>query len=176
MNTAQKTIQPIRAFLVLSLIFLGLGVQAVAIPPSGELVNPYEKAPIVFQIGESPELFESLSSIYAQPLITACNEDMNEAFSHWLTLFKDLENFAIDREFNINGVKIWIKVFWNPDGLIDHMAFHLKPNSKNIDVQAFSLILEEFVSTYQLKVQSDAPFSHYGSASFPTMYRRIISE
>ncbi|MEM6831633.1 MAG: hypothetical protein AAF551_14075 [Bacteroidota bacterium] len=176
MNTAQKTILPIQAFLMLTLISLFQGVQAAAIPPTEDLLNPYDKSPVVFQIGESPDLFEALSATYSQPLITACTEDMNVAFGHWLTLFKDLEAYAIDQEFDIEGVKVWIKVFWSPEGLIDHMAFHLKPNSKNIDVRAFSMILEQFASSYQLQVKSDVPFSHYGSASFPTMYRRVISE
>lgn len=150
-------------------------VVANAIPPSDDQIS-FKKTPVVFQIGESPDLFETLSSKYNQPLITACSEDMNVAFDHWLDLFKGLERYAVENDFDINGVKVWVKVFWSADGFIDHLAFHLKPNSKNIDLKAFTILLEGFSSSYRLDLQSEQGFSHYGSASFPTMYRRIVSE
>ena len=132
--------------------------------------------PSVFLIGDNPDLFERLSGIYNKTLIDACEDDMDLAFRNWMEQLMALEDYATENEFEINGTKLWIKIFWGESGTVDHLAFHLKPNSRNIDIKSLTNFLEGFVTGYRLPVTHTSKFSHYSSASFPTFYKRALSE
>jgi len=49
-----------------------------------------------------------------------------------------------------------------------HIGFYLKPNSKNLDRKEFAAFLKSFVNNYSFPHTFNEPFSHYGSAGFPT--------
>lgn len=123
-----------------------------------------------FLIGENEEHFESLVIEHGEQLLNVCNNSMDKAYNSWVSLLKDLEGFADDREFDLKGTKIWINVFWNADGSIRNIVYYPKPNSKNMDFALLSDFLSDFASSYQFTLTNEKPFSHYGSASFPTFY------
>ena len=123
-----------------------------------------------FLIGENEEHFELLVSEHSEQLLNVCNNSMDKAYESWVALLKDLEGFASDREFDLNGTKIWINIFWNADGSVRNIVYYPKPNSKNMDFELLSNFLSEFASSYQFALKNEKPFSHYGSASFPTFY------
>jgi len=121
-----------------------------------------------FLIGESEEHFKLLVTEHSDQLLIVCNNSMDKAYDYWVSLLKDLEGFADDRNFDLKGTKIWINVFWNADGSIRNIVYYPKPNSKNMDFSLLSSFLSDFASSYQFTLSNDRPFSHYGSASFPT--------
>ena len=123
-----------------------------------------------FLIGENEKHFESLVSEHGEQLLNVCNNSMDKAYKSWVSLLKDLEGFADDRKFDLKGTKIWINVFWNADGSIRNIVYYPKPNSKNMDFSLLSDFLSDFASNYQFTLTNERPFSHYGSASFPTFY------
>ncbi len=123
-----------------------------------------------FLIGENEEHFELLVTEHSEQLLNVCNNSMDKAYDAWVNLLKDLEGFAEDRNFDLKGTKIWINVFWNTDGSIRNIVYYPKPNSKNMDFSLLSSFLADFVASYQFALTNDKPFSHYGSASFPTFY------
>ena len=123
-----------------------------------------------FLIGENEKHFESLVSEHGEQLLNVCNNSMDKAYISWVSLLKDLEGFADDRKFDLKGTKIWINVFWNADGSIRNIVYYPKPNSKNMDFSLLSDFLSDFASNYQFTLTNERPFSHYGSASFPTFY------
>lgn len=123
-----------------------------------------------FLIGENEEHFEALVAEHGEQLLNVCKNSMDKAYESWVSLLKDLEGFADDRHFDLKGTKIWINVFWNADGSIRNIVYYPKPNSKNMDFALLSDFLSDFASSYQFALTNDRPFSHYGSASFPTFY------
>jgi len=123
-----------------------------------------------FLIGENEKHFESLVSEHGEQLLNVCKNNMNKAYKLWVSLLKDLERFANDKEFDLKGTKIWINLFWNADGSIRNIVYYPKPNSKNMDFALLSDFLSDFAFSYQLALTNETPFSHYGSASFPTFY------
>ncbi len=161
-----------------ALLGISLSIQAnneaIFCPPDKEYNDG--QSPTVFLIGENTETFEKLSGKYETTLITACNGEMGDAYRKWMELMIALETYAEDNDFDINGSKMWIKFFWGEDGTIDHIAYHLKPNSRNIDTKSLTNLLEGFVAHYQMPVKFEYKFSHYASASFPTFYKRALSE
>ena len=124
--------------------------------------------PKAFIVGEYEELYESLVVEHNELLLTVCSNSMDKAYENWVHLLSDLERYAEDQGFDIKGTKIWINFFWNTDGTIKHIVYYPKPNSKNMDFQLLSDFLSGFADNYQFILTNEKPFSHYGSASFPT--------
>jgi hypothetical protein len=129
--------------------------------------------PNVFIIGNEPKAFESLSLEYSTLLITACNDDLDLAFNNWVGLMGAIEDFAASKNYDIKGVKLWMKIFWGPNGKIDHIAYHPKPTSRNINTDGLTQILEQFMLSYRFPITFNGKYSHYGSGSFPVFHRTI---
>lgn len=124
--------------------------------------------PKVFQIGEYEEQYGLLYEIYHDILLTVCNDDMNLAFDKWMNMISEMEVYANKIDFDLNGVKIWLKVFWNEDGTIRYLSYYRKPNSRNIDPAELSAFLSSFMNVYQMRQKSTVKYTHNGSAQFPT--------
>ncbi len=72
--------------------------------------------PEVFQIGEHEEAFEALSFTYNTSLLAACDENMDMAYKKWLDMLQSLESFGHSNGVDLNGVKMWLNVFWDKNG------------------------------------------------------------
>jgi hypothetical protein len=127
------------------------------------------KKPRVFLIDENEILYEELTTEYNTFLLTACDNDMNKAINVWNKTLEQMQNYAIRWNYNekIVGVKIWIRLFCNKKGRIQHIAYAVKPGSRNVDTEIFSKFLERFLRVYRLNVRTNKKFSHYHSISFP---------
>jgi|AntRauTorckE5430_2_1112549.scaffolds.fasta_scaffold04831_2 hypothetical protein len=130
--------------------------------------------PAVFQIGQLPTAFEILSGDYETALLEVCDDDVKRAYAQWSMMLRAMENHAKVKGYNLKGVKMWLKVFWNEDGSIEHIAFHLKPGSKNVNTDILTSFLQGFMKTYQAGFKAEEPFSQYSSASFPTLPQLVF--
>lgn len=130
-----------------------------------------QRPPRVFVIDEKENelLFDQLSVEYDMSLINACDSDNDKAYQKWNGMLIAMERYAKlwRYEYDLKGVKIWIKIFCNKKGYIEHIAYTVKPSSKNIDTEVFSKFLTRFIQVYRLDIRAEKDFSHYGSASFP---------
>lgn len=124
----------------------------------------YEK---VSFIGDNEKLYEGLVNDCNQMLLNVANNNMDTAFSVWTDMFSKLESYAEEQGVDIKGAKIWVNLFWEPDGSIKQISYYPKPQSKNMDFEQLSLIMDSFAKEYKLPLVSDTCFTHYGSASFP---------
>lgn len=152
-------------------LFLALSVQVTAekqvlyLPDSG---LSQDTLPEVFMIGQNEFLYEELVAKCSVPLLTACQDSMDLAYRKWMEMLSDMETYADKSEFDIKGIKIWLNVFWNEEGNIDHLVYFPKPNSRNMDFELLTQFFDNFVDYYQMDKISSKCFSHYGSATFPT--------
>lgn len=128
--------------------------------------------PKVFLIGEYAEEFDLASAEYSLQLMEACNQDMNQAYFKWLSMLQEMEDYAETLDFEIKGVKMWIKVFWDTNGKIDHIAYYLKPNSRNVDLDELTAFFMSFMNQYEFPLITEEKFSNYGSAAFPIVSSR----
>lgn len=124
--------------------------------------------PQVFMIGEYESLYENLYDNYPGLLISESENDMEAAFNKWLNLIYSMEDKSRKNGPDLKGLKIWIHVFFNKSGKIDHIMFHKKPHSKNIQNEELRAFLQDFIKDYTLSVDAVENFMHSGSASFPT--------
>ena len=129
--------------------------------------------PKVFILGEHEKAYEQLNLNYSVMLLTACNGDMDFAYKKWLSMLNEMEAYGTLINYDIKGVKVWLNVFWNVDGTVKHIAYHLKQNSRNIDTAEFTAFLSSFINHYKFPLVTDKKYSHYGSASFPTHPRKL---
>ena len=132
--------------------------------------------PSVFKIGENESAYEALVTECSNPLLTVCQDSMDLAYRRWMTMLSEMEVFAEKSDFDIKGIKIWLNVFWSPNGEIKHLVYFPKPNSRNMDFDLLTKFLFNFVDNYQMESLDDYCFSHYGSAAFPTFADIYLKE
>lgn len=124
--------------------------------------------PKVFLLGNHEVAYEKLSEA-GTSLLAVCEDDFNAAHGKWNSLLKEMEAHADMVNYDIKGVKMWLHVFWDEKGKINHIAFYLKPNSRNVKTDEMTAFLTDFVNNYHLPTQSSTNFSHYSGAAFPTL-------
>ena len=140
------------------------------------LIQPDSTLPKVFIIGEHEKAFENLTLEHSTMLLSACEDNMDLAFEKWWSMIKEMEAYASLIGYDLKGIKMWVNVFWNQNGSIRHIAYHLKPNSKNVDTSELSAFFSSFMNHYSFPLITDIKYSHYGSAAFPTFPKRVSNE
>ncbi|MEL7021634.1 MAG: hypothetical protein AAGK47_08500 [Bacteroidota bacterium] len=123
--------------------------------------------PKVFMLGEHETAYEQLVAMHQTNLLTACENDMQGAFRKWVSMLQEIELYAQEVEYDISGVKFWLHVFWDTNGEIKHLAYHLRPNSRHVDTTQLSLFLTSFINQYRFPLTTERGYSHYSTAYFP---------
>lgn len=126
----------------------------------------------VFLLGEEEARYEQLTSIYSQTLLEATSGDIERALNGWLEMQQAMDAYAEQVNYDINGVKVWLHVFWAADGSIEHLGFLLRPDSRFVDQNELKAFFAGFIEQYRLPIQSNRKFSHYTGAAFPTLSKR----
>ncbi|MEM8523840.1 MAG: hypothetical protein AAGG68_04310 [Bacteroidota bacterium] len=133
---------------------------------------PTDFLPRIFQIGEYQVEYDVLVKNHDQELLEACDNDLKIAYGKLSSMFREMELYAENSSYDLKGVRLWLHIFWNQDGTIQYLAYHLRPNSKNIEIPAFEAFLLSFVENYQFPLLSEKSYTLYTSTSFPVYARR----
>lgn len=172
-----KRIRDMRLNRLLIFIFL-LGTQSnIATALNGSVAKTLPDSlnlPLVFIIGEHENEFNQLSLDHPILLLTACDDNMDLAYDKWLNMLEEMEAFSVLNDFDLKGIKMWINVFWGKDGSIQHIAYHLKPRSRNVDTRFLTAFLAEFAKSYRFPLVFSEKYSHYGTANFPVFPKRNV--
>lgn len=126
----------------------------------------------VFELGTDEQRYEQLTGSYSQSLLEATGGDITRAFESWLDMQQAIDTYAAEQNYDLNGVRMWLHVFWGPTGRIDQIGFLLRPDSRNVSAAEIKALLGGFAGRYTLPVQSGQRFSHYTGATFPTLSQR----
>lgn len=159
----------IRAFSSALLLLLVFQVQA----QTGNSGQADAKLPKVFLIGEHEQAFEKLTTGYEADLLKVCDNDMQNAFDKWIGMMEEMEAYAKLIEYDLDGVKAWFHVFWDTDGTIEHIAYYLRPNSRNVDLAEMNAFLSSFMNNYKFPMTTETKFHHYTGAAFPVYYKKV---
>lgn len=147
------------------LFFLLMGLPLVQ---ASELVDT-SKSP-VFQLGEDEAQLSILNAKYPALLIETYDGDMDKAYAQWQKVMLEMEKYAKSIDFNIQGVKMWINIYWSPEGKIDYIGYFLKPDSKNINTVEMNAFLKSFIRRDKVHATYSTGYFHNGSVSFPTHF------
>ena len=150
--------------LIIASVFIFFSPHKSLLGQNGKVLD----LPPVFLIGEYEEQYELLYEEYNEILLSVCHDDMYIAFNKWISMLNDLEVYAQSIDYDLHGVKLWLKVFWNKDGSIDHISYYPKPKSKKISFVEITALLKGFCKIYEPSITSEVKFTHHGSAQFPT--------
>lgn len=134
-------------------------------------LNADGELPKVFLIGQHEEEFEALTTSYDSDLLAVCDGDMNVAFKKWMSMMEEMEAYSKQIDYDMNGVKAWFHFFWAADGSIEHIAYYLRPNSKNLDLDEMNAFLTGFMNNYKFPLVTDAKYHHYTGANFPVFFQ-----
>ncbi len=137
-----------------------------------EILHEQTNLPRVFMIGEYEKPYESMSAGYDKMLLNAYGDDLTRAFYAWTSILMEMENYAREVHFDLSGLKLWMNVFINQDGTIQHIVYFPKPNSRNMEFELLTDFLNNFCKVYRFKDPLTVKCAHFGSASFPTFISR----
>jgi hypothetical protein len=132
-----------------------------------------DQLPAVFQLGENEQVYEQLTTDYSLTLLEVANFDAQSAFSNWLEMMLAMEAHADKIKFDMKGVKLWMHVFWNADGTIQHIGYMLRPDSRNVSALELSAFLKTFMKKYQFPLSGNKSFNHYTGANFPVYSEKV---
>jgi hypothetical protein len=164
----------IRLIFSTSVFFLALNV--LAAQPGATLTGAQDELPRVFVLGDHEAHYEELLASYEQSLLEVCELDVNQAFGIWISMVEELEAYADQIDYDINGVRAWFHVFFDSDGSVDYIAYHLKPQSRNVDLEEFSAFLTSFTNLYQVPLTTNAKYFNYTSVAFPSHFQQLNTE
>jgi hypothetical protein len=128
--------------------------------------------PVVFMLGQDDRAFDALKTEHDLQLLAVCRNDMEMTYYLWLQMMKHMESHAGKVGYDMNGIKLWIYVFYNKDGSVRHLGYHAKPQSRNFKPEEMTEFLTGFVKTYKLPLTADRNFQHYNVGFFPVMIEK----
>ena len=79
--------------------------------------------PAVFLIGEYEDRYLELSEQHPDMFMTVYKNNLDQAYKGWSELLMDIEDYAADLKFDIKGAKLWMNIYFNPDGTISNLHF-----------------------------------------------------
>ncbi|MCB0704673.1 MAG: hypothetical protein KDC34_05160 [Saprospiraceae bacterium] len=164
----------IRLIFSTSILFLALNSLQAQSFTSNPLAQ--DDLPKVFVLGDHEAQYEELLISYEQSLLQVCDLDMDKAFNVWMSMVEELEAYATTIDYDINGIRAWFHVFFDSDGSVDHIAFHLKPQSRNVDLDEFTAFLSSFINLYKVPMTTTNRYFNYTSVAFPSHYQQMKGE
>lgn len=121
----------------------------------------------VFNVNNDSKILEELSAEYKNSLFTASDTSFVKTAKNWKHTLAAMERYAQQINFNINGINMWIKVFWAEDGTIEYIAYYLSEKSINMNQVDFEAFLRSFMRNYQLPQTYRTKFSYDSRVMFP---------
>jgi hypothetical protein len=128
--------------------------------------------PKVVNVAQNSEILEDLSANYKSSLFSASDADFIKTTKNWQHILIGVEKYAEEIDFDLKGVKIWIKVFFAKDGNIDHITYILAETSINIDTIELEAFLRSFIRNYRLPESHEQKFSYDARIRFPLYLMR----
>lgn len=128
--------------------------------------------PKVFVLGGDEALYETLTAEYSESMLTACGGNMEVAMGKWLGMLQEMEQYAKKVRYDLKGIKMWMQVFWDKDGTINHIGFRLRSDSRNVRNEEIMAFFSSFMNRYKFPVAYGQRYSHYVGVTFPTFVER----
>lgn len=139
---------------------------------SAHLFAQKSNYPQVVNVGQNSEILEDLSTSYKSSLFSASDADFIKTTKNWQHVLTGIEKYAEEIDFDLKGVKIWIKVFFAKDGNIDHITYILSDTSINIDTIELEAFFRSFMRNYKLPEFHEQKFSYDARIQFPLYLMR----
>lgn len=137
-----------------------------------QLLAQSNNLPKVINVANNSKILEDLSSTYKSSLFSASDADFIKTTQNWQKVLVGIEKYAEEIDFDLKGVKIWIKVFFAKDGNIEHITYILAEDSINMDTIELEAFFRSFMKNYKLPESHDQKFSYDARVLFPLYLMR----
>jgi hypothetical protein len=128
--------------------------------------------PTIINVRKDTKLLEQLSSDYKSSLFLASDTSFEKTAKNWKHLLSAMEFYSQQINFDLRGVKLWLKVFWAKNGQIDHISYYLSNGSINIGLVDLEAFLSSFIKNYTLPQKHNHRFSYDARIIFPLYLMR----
>ena len=153
-----------------TVIFLSIVILGSLFPESSSFsqtnATRQPALPAIFILGENDVAYTESLPAYAT-LLDVCDGNMDAAFDKLSGMMREIEAYALTSQYDLKGIHLWMHFFFQKDGSIEHIGFHLKPSSKNVDRESLKVFLAGFAKRYKFPLAAEAKYAHYSSFSFP---------
>ena len=123
----------------------------------------------IFEIGKDEQTYRTICEAYPETLLTWKKDNYTQSALLWFDFLKSMETYADAIQFNLKGLKLWIHIFWNEKGEINHIGYFVHPASRQIDKKELNAFFSAFSRLADKPdFKTGMKISHYTSASFPT--------
>lgn len=125
--------------------------------------------PKLFQLGDKryDRQYKVLSKLYPNSLLDIHFDKTYKAGEHWRDIIKTIDDYAIEHNIDINGLKIWMHIFFSENGEIDYLGYYFKPNSKIKDQEMLKDLISKSLNQYKYHEKLNGKGNHYSGAGFP---------
>ncbi|MEM6967275.1 MAG: hypothetical protein AAF573_21105 [Bacteroidota bacterium] len=129
--------------------------------------------PKLFRLGDKryEKEYKELSEQYSNSLLHVHFNNMVTAREHWKDIVRTIDNYALENDVDIEGLKIWAHIFFSEDGEIDYFGYYLKPNSEIKDQKMLEDLIATSLNQYKYDGQLRGKGNHYSGMGFP-IFRR----
>lgn len=131
-----------------------------------------QSIPKVINGAQHGPLLDELSGQYPSSLFSASNTDFAQTVHNWRLFLLSMQEYAASIDFDLKGVKVWLKIYWAKDGSIDYIAYILSDRSININPQDWEAFLRSFMLNYKFPITHTKRFAYENPTSFPLPYQR----
>lgn len=131
--------------------------------------------PQVFILGEYANQYDVLTQQYTNMLLDECDGDMQLAYEKWTGMLREMEAYSHEVNFNLDGIQVWLNVFFNKDGSIAHLTYYPKSESKVVPLNELTAFYKSFAKQYRFPLMSSKKYVQYGHGFFPTAPKRVVS-
>lgn len=135
-------------------------------------IKAQQPLPKVINVAQNSAVLDKLSTQYQSSLFSASDTNFVTTINNWRNFLLSMEQYSETIDFDIKGIKVWLKVFWAKDGNIDHIAYILSDRSINIDLVEWEAFLRSFMRNNKLAIKHKRSFTYDGRLMFPLSYKR----
>jgi hypothetical protein len=148
-----------------------LGYCFVIAPIQAQQARSNKALPKIINAAQNSDALEELSNQYQSSLFSASDTNFVTTINNWRSFLQLMEDYSETIDFDIRGVKVWMKVFWAKDGNVDHIVYVLSDRSINIDVIEWEAFLRSFIRNNKLPLKYRRGFAYDGRVMFPLSYK-----
>ena len=90
-----------------------------------------------------------------------------QIYKYWQSFLSDIERHAINGNFDLEGIKLWITVSWDDRGAVNKISYQPHRLGRAIAKAELNEFLRIFADRYQRTFPELAGYTHYAVAVFP---------
>ena len=125
--------------------------------------------PRIFVLGANEKAHMEVDSAYTESLLNASQNNMRAAQRSWLNLLVSMEDYAHQIKFPLDGIKVYIHLYCDGTGKINHLGFLPLADSRNVPMPELRAFFSSFTRHNDFPASPCPRFKFNSKVDFPLM-------